>query len=269
MSENPRIEELKRRVQSDPASIAFAALAEEFRRSGRFEEAIATCTAGLVRHPAYLSAHVTLGRALIEVGRYEDAREELRARPQACARKPRGDPRAGRDPSPSRRRRARRVHRRRRRTICGGGRRGAGSRSASRRTGRRPGDRVPSSARGRACRRPRRDTCNRSGSRAGHGVGGDARRPRPPRRRRPGARRARTVPRGHHPCAHRARRTLRRVNLQLPTPNSQAAGGEVGASFTQTVRSILFGSWQLTVGRLGSLGVGRLGVGSWGSGHES
>jgi tetratricopeptide (TPR) repeat protein len=77
MSENPRIEELKRRVQSDPASIAFAALAEEFRRSGRFEEAIATCTAGLVRHPAYLSAHVTLGRALIEVGRYEDAREEL------------------------------------------------------------------------------------------------------------------------------------------------------------------------------------------------
>ena len=77
MAENPRIEELKRRVQSDPASIAFAALAEEFRRAGRFEEAIATCTAGLVRHPSYLSAHVTLGRALIEVGRFEDAREEL------------------------------------------------------------------------------------------------------------------------------------------------------------------------------------------------
>ena len=77
MADTPRIEELKRRVQSDPASIAFAALAEEFRRAGRFEEAIAACTAGLVRHPAYLSAHVTLGRALIEVSRYEDAREEL------------------------------------------------------------------------------------------------------------------------------------------------------------------------------------------------
>ncbi len=77
MSDTPRIEELKRRVQSDPASIAFAALAEEYRRSGRFEEAIAACTAGLVRHPAYLSAHVTLGRALLEVGRFEDAREEL------------------------------------------------------------------------------------------------------------------------------------------------------------------------------------------------
>ena len=77
MADNPRIEELKRRVQSDPASIAFAALAEEYRRAGRFEEAIDTCSAGLVRHPSYLSAHVTLGRALIEVGRLDEAREEL------------------------------------------------------------------------------------------------------------------------------------------------------------------------------------------------
>lgn len=77
MPDSPRIEELKRRVQSDPASIAFAALAEEYRRAERFEEAIETCRAGLVRHPSYLSAHVTLGRSLIEVGRLQDAREEL------------------------------------------------------------------------------------------------------------------------------------------------------------------------------------------------
>jgi tetratricopeptide (TPR) repeat protein len=68
---------LRRRVQSDPASIAFAALAEEYRRAERFEEAIETCAAGLIRHPSYLSAHVTLGRALVEVGRLEDARNEL------------------------------------------------------------------------------------------------------------------------------------------------------------------------------------------------
>jgi tetratricopeptide (TPR) repeat protein len=61
----------------DPASIAFAALAEEFRRAERYEEAIETCTAGLVRHPAYLSAHVTLGRALMEVGRLQEAQQEL------------------------------------------------------------------------------------------------------------------------------------------------------------------------------------------------
>ena len=77
MAENPRIEELRRRVQADPASIAFAALAEEFRRLGRYDEAIETCRAGLVRHPAYLSARVTLGRALIEAGDFEGAREEL------------------------------------------------------------------------------------------------------------------------------------------------------------------------------------------------
>ena len=77
MTDSPRIEELRRRVQLDPASIAFAALAEEYRKLGRFAEAIETCTAGLQRHPAYLSAHVTLGRALFEVGRYDEAQEEL------------------------------------------------------------------------------------------------------------------------------------------------------------------------------------------------
>ena len=89
MAEHPRIEELRRRVQSDPASIAFAALAEEYRRAGRFEEAVSTCAAGLKRHPSYLSAHVTLGRALIELERYEDAQEELefvlRAAPENLA----------------------------------------------------------------------------------------------------------------------------------------------------------------------------------------
>ena len=77
MPENPRIEELRRRVQADPASIAFAALAEEFRRVGRYEDAIETCRTGLTRHPAYLSARVTLGRALIETGDYTGAQEEL------------------------------------------------------------------------------------------------------------------------------------------------------------------------------------------------
>ena len=77
MADSPRIEELKRRVQMDPASIAFAALAEEYRRAGRFDESVATCLAGLQRHPAYLSAHVTLGRAYLELGQYDEARQEL------------------------------------------------------------------------------------------------------------------------------------------------------------------------------------------------
>ena len=77
MANTERIDELTRRVQMDPASIAFAALAEEYRREGRFEEAIATCGTGLRRHPSYLSAHVTLGRAWASLGRIDEARAEF------------------------------------------------------------------------------------------------------------------------------------------------------------------------------------------------
>ena len=76
MAEN-RIEELRRRIQKDPASIAFAQLAEEHRRAGQFEDAVRVCQAGLVQHPAYLSARITLGRALLEMGRYDDAAIEF------------------------------------------------------------------------------------------------------------------------------------------------------------------------------------------------
>jgi tetratricopeptide (TPR) repeat protein len=68
----------------DPASIAFAALAEEYRRAGRFEEAIATCRAGLKRHSSYLSARVTLGRSLLGLGQTAAAREELETVLQAA-----------------------------------------------------------------------------------------------------------------------------------------------------------------------------------------
>lgn len=77
MSESPRIEELRRRVQGDPASIAFAALAEEFRRAGRFKEAVETSRAGLRHHPTYVSARVTLGRSLVELQELEQAEREL------------------------------------------------------------------------------------------------------------------------------------------------------------------------------------------------
>jgi tetratricopeptide (TPR) repeat protein len=75
--DSPRILELRRRVQSDPSSIAFAQLGEELRRAGANEEAIDVCQAGLARHPGYLSARVTLGRALLELGQLDDAHVEL------------------------------------------------------------------------------------------------------------------------------------------------------------------------------------------------
>ena len=79
MTQNPRIAELRRRIEKDPASIAFAQLAEEYRRSGDYEQAVTICRDGLVRHRGYLSAQVTLGRALMELQQYEEARKELEA----------------------------------------------------------------------------------------------------------------------------------------------------------------------------------------------
>jgi tetratricopeptide (TPR) repeat protein len=79
MAENPRIEALRRRVEKDPKSIAFAQLAEEYRRTGVYKLAIDVCRDGLRRHPGYLSAQVTLGRALIELGQLDEARAELEA----------------------------------------------------------------------------------------------------------------------------------------------------------------------------------------------
>ena len=72
-----RIDDLRRRVEADPASIAFAQLAEEYRRAGQTEEAVRVCREGLTRHPGYLSARVTLGRALLDLGQLDDARLEL------------------------------------------------------------------------------------------------------------------------------------------------------------------------------------------------
>jgi tetratricopeptide (TPR) repeat protein len=77
MGETSRLEDLKRRVEADPASIAFASLAEEYRRAARFDEAVDASRAGLRFHPTYVSARVTLGRSLMELGVYDQAEREL------------------------------------------------------------------------------------------------------------------------------------------------------------------------------------------------
>ncbi|HAK56117.1 MAG: tetratricopeptide repeat protein [Vicinamibacterales bacterium] len=79
MADPTLLDELERRVRADPASVAFANLGEQYRRAGRFDEAIAVCRAGLEHHPGYASARVTLGRALAGVEDFDGARTELRA----------------------------------------------------------------------------------------------------------------------------------------------------------------------------------------------
>lgn len=68
-----RIQDLKRRIELDPGSRLFVALAEECRKAGRLAEALSTLQRGLLSHPNYLSAQVALGRAYLESGQVTEA----------------------------------------------------------------------------------------------------------------------------------------------------------------------------------------------------
>ena len=68
-----RIRDLERRIELDPGSRLFLALAEEYRKGGRLSEALATLQRGLLSHPGYLSAQVALGRAHFEAGQSTEA----------------------------------------------------------------------------------------------------------------------------------------------------------------------------------------------------
>jgi cytochrome c-type biogenesis protein CcmH/NrfG len=74
---NPRIDDLRKRLEKDPGSRLFAQLAEELRKDGDLEEAINVCREGLKRQPAYPSARMTLGRALFDTGDMAAARVEF------------------------------------------------------------------------------------------------------------------------------------------------------------------------------------------------
>src|SRR5689334_12198411 len=63
---NPKIEELRFRIKTDPKSRLFFPLAEELRKVSAHSEAEAVLRAGLEHHPTYLSAWVSLGRVLRE-----------------------------------------------------------------------------------------------------------------------------------------------------------------------------------------------------------
>jgi len=72
-----RIEDLEKRLSADPNSKIFVQLAEEYRKAGLPEDAIATCREGLDKHPNYFSARVALGRALLETDALDEARAEF------------------------------------------------------------------------------------------------------------------------------------------------------------------------------------------------
>lgn len=74
---NPKIEELRFRVKSDPKSRLFFPLAEELRKIDQLDQAEQVLRTGLTQHPTYLSAWVSLGRVLHESNKHRDAVEAL------------------------------------------------------------------------------------------------------------------------------------------------------------------------------------------------
>jgi tetratricopeptide (TPR) repeat protein len=74
---NPRIEELRKKVEKDPGSRLFAQLAEELRKERELDDAIAVAREGLQKHPNYPSARMTLGRCLLDTGDFKAARSEF------------------------------------------------------------------------------------------------------------------------------------------------------------------------------------------------
>lgn len=79
MADNPRIDDLRRRLEREPGSRVFAQLAEELRKGGQLPEAIRVARQGLLNHPAYPSARMTLGRALLDSRDLRGARSEFEA----------------------------------------------------------------------------------------------------------------------------------------------------------------------------------------------
>ena len=77
MDENPRITELRKKLEKDPGSRLFAQLAEELRKDGKHGEAVMVARRGLEKNPNYPSARLTLARALLDSGQPREARPEL------------------------------------------------------------------------------------------------------------------------------------------------------------------------------------------------
>ncbi len=67
------------RLARDPTSLAFAQLADLYRKTGRTSEAVALCRQGLVRYPHYTTARLILAKACLAEDQLDQALAELQA----------------------------------------------------------------------------------------------------------------------------------------------------------------------------------------------
>lgn len=66
MAYSSEIDKLRARYNENPKGRNFAPLADAYRKARQLDEAIALCHEGLQHHPDYVSAHIVLGRCLID-----------------------------------------------------------------------------------------------------------------------------------------------------------------------------------------------------------
>jgi tetratricopeptide (TPR) repeat protein len=66
------------RLARDPSSLAFAQLADLYRKAGRTQDAITLCRQGLERYPQYTTARLILAKSWLAEGRLDEASAEIR-----------------------------------------------------------------------------------------------------------------------------------------------------------------------------------------------
>jgi tetratricopeptide (TPR) repeat protein len=74
MSSSARIDELHRKFDENPRRF-FAPLANEYRKAGELEQAIALCRAHLPHQAGHISGHIVLAQALFDAGERDESRE--------------------------------------------------------------------------------------------------------------------------------------------------------------------------------------------------
>ncbi len=73
MASSARIDELKKKFDESPRRY-FAPLANEYRKAGDPDQAIAICREFLPQQPSHMSAHIVYGQALYDTQQFEEAR---------------------------------------------------------------------------------------------------------------------------------------------------------------------------------------------------
>src|SRR5437870_10077936 len=73
MASSPRLDELRKKFDENPRRY-FAPLANEYRKAGEVEQAIAICREYLPQQPGHMSGHIVYGQALFEARQFDEAK---------------------------------------------------------------------------------------------------------------------------------------------------------------------------------------------------